>query len=236
MQKGGFFAQAFVLHNGGELNDQPTFLYQTGLSTAVDRTQVEGQLQYNFEAPDFLKSEFTVGADYRLSVNDTRNFVYGRNEDDDNFGILGAYLQGKFAFSPKLDLVLAGRVDGFDFIDETAFSPRAVFVFKPSSTHTVRFGYNRAVSSPSQLQINIDFPVATLVPGAFDIWLAGNVTGHEFPSNPEIVFNGLLPLPSLPVGTPGMPNAYTYASVNDLVLAQLIPGIAAQAGDQFAVR
>ncbi len=234
LQKGGFFAQAFYLHNDGGTDENPTFLYQTGLDVGVNRRQLEAQLQYNFDAPNFLNSAFTIGMDYRLSQNDTEHFVYGRNEDDDDYGIIGGYAQGKFAFSPKLDLVLAGRVDGFDFIDETAFSPRAVLVYKPSPTHTVRFGYNRAVSAPSQLQINIDFPVATLVPGAFDIWLAGNVTGHDFGSDPQIVFNGLLPFPSLPVGTPGLPNAYTYAAVSADVLAQLIPGIEAQAGPDLA--
>ncbi len=222
MQKGGLFAQAFVLTNNGGTDDAPTWLYQTGNTTGISRTQTEAQVQYNFDLPSLLNSNFTAGVDYRNSSADTGNSVYGREEDDDDFGIVGAYLQGKFALGPKLDIVLAGRVDQFSFIDETAFQPRAVAVFKPSPRHTFRGGFNRAVASPSQLQINIDFPVAGF-PGG-DIWLTGNKRAQTF-NNTQIVFNGLLGLPSLPIGTPGMPNAYTFGAVNGAVQAQLVPGL-----------
>lgn len=225
MQKGGLFAQAFWLNNSGGTDDRPTWLYQTGNTTTVARTQIEAQLQYNFDLPNFLNSNWTAGFDYRNSIADTKNSVYGRNEDDDDFGIAGIYLQGKFALGNKLDLVLAGRGDRFNFTDESAFSPRAVLVYKPSPKHTFRFGYNRAVGAPSQLQVNIDFPVASPVPGAFDIWLVGNKEEQTF-NNPVIDINNVLPFPDLPVGTPGWPNAYTYGAVAQPVLEQLIPGIA----------
>ena len=231
-QKGGLFGQLFWLSNDGGPDDNPTFLYQTGNTTRVDRTQLEGQLQYNGDIPSFLNSNWTVGIDYRQSVANTFNQVYGRNEEDDDFSIFGGYVQGKFELGQKLDLVLAGRIDQFNFVDETAFQPRAVLVYKPSPKHTVRFGYNRAVGSPTQLQANIDFPVATVVPGAFDVWLAGNREPHTFGSNPTIQLNGLLGGINLPIGTPGLPNAVVYGAVNELVLAQLVPGIvgALQAG------
>jgi len=227
VQKGGLFAQAFFLNNSGGSDERPTFLYQTGLTTPVARQQVEAQIQYNFDTPSFLNSVWTTGFDYRLSIADTQNSVYGRNEDDDNFGIAGAYLQGKFALSKKLDIVLAGRGDKFNFVDDLVFSPRAVAVFKPSPKHTIRGGFNRAQGAPSQLQVNIDFPVSTPVPGAFDIWLVGNREAQTFGADPQIVFNGLVPLPSIPVGTPGFPNAFTFGAVNAPVQAELIPGIAA---------
>ena len=222
MQKGGLFAQAFVLNATGGSDDKPTWLYQTGNTTGIKRTQTEAQVQYNFDVPTLLNSNFTAGIDYRNSSADTGNSVYGREEDDDDFGIIGAYLQGKFALGPKLDIVLAGRVDRFNFLDETAFQPRAVAVFKPSPRHTFRGGFNRAVASPSQLQINIDFPVASF-PGG-DFWLTGNKRPQTF-NNGQIEFNSLLGLPSLPLGTPGMPNAYTFAAVNGATQAQLIPGL-----------
>ena len=226
IQKGGLFAQAFWLTNDGG-GDTPTFLYQTGASTRVDRTQLEAQLQYNFDTPGILDANWTAGFDYRLSSANTFNLVYGRNEDDDDFGIVGGYLQGKFALGNKLDLVLAGRYDQFNFLDEGAFSPRAVFVFKPSPKHTFRAGYNRAVGAPTQLQVNIDFPVNTVVPGAFDIWLVGNRESQTFSDNPEIVFNGAVPFPSLPVGTPGIPLAYVQGAVTPAVLPALAEGLTA---------
>ena len=225
MQKGGLFAQAFYLGNNGGSADNPTWLYQTGNTTTVERKQFEAQIQYNFDLPNFLNSNWTAGFDYRNSIADTKHQVYGRNEDDDDFGIAGIYLQGKFALGDKLDLVLAGRGDRFNFTDENSFSPRAVMVYKPSPKHTFRFGYNRAIGAPSQLQVNIDFPVASPVPGAFDIWLVGNKNEQTF-NNPVIDINNALPFPDLPLGTPGWPNAYTFGAVAQPTLAALIPGIA----------
>ncbi len=232
-QKGGLFGQLFWLTNDGGPPDNPTFLYQTGLSTRVQRTQLEAQLQYNFDVPSFLNSNFTAGFDYRSSDANTFNQVYGRNEEDDQFNIFGGYLQGKFALGDKLDLVLAGRIDQFNFLDETAFQPRAVLVYKPSPKHTFRGGYNKAIGSPTQLQTNIDFPVAAPVPGAFDIWLVGNRDEQTF-NNPVIQLNGLLGGAQLPINTPGLPNAVSFGAVNELVLAQLIPGLTAQVGPELA--
>lgn len=237
-QKGGLFAQAFVLNNDGGSAEKPTFLYRTGNSTGIARRQLEGQLQYNFDLPNILSSNWTAGLDYRSSTADTGNEVYGRNEADDDFNIIGAYLQGKFQLAKKLDFVVAGRADKFNFLDDLAVSPRAVLVFKPSPSHTIRGGFNRAVGAPTQLQVNIDFPVNVPIPGAFDIWLYGNKVPQTFGDNPQIVFNGAFPVPSLPVGTPGLPNAYTYGAVSasagadptdDLNFVQeLVAGLAAQ--------
>ncbi len=232
MQKGGLFAQVFWLKNTGGSTDKPTFLYQTGNETGIARTQVEGQLQYNFDTPNFLDANWTTGFDYRSAVADTRHQVYGRFEDDDDYSIAGVYLQGKFALADKIDLVLAGRGDRFNFIDETAFSPRAVMVWKADPKHTVRFGFNRAIGAPGQLNANIDFPVAGIVPGALDVWLIGNKNEQTFAANAEIDIVNALPFPNIPVGTPGWPNAFTYAGVNEAVLAQLIPGLVAATGSE----
>ena len=92
--------------------------------------------------------------------------------------------------------------------------------------HTFRFGYNRAVAAPSQLEVNIDFPVSTIIPGVLDIWLVGNKNEQTF-NNPSIELNSLLGgFPDLPIGTPGFPNAYTYGAVAAPTLEALIPGIA----------
>jgi len=232
IQKGGLFAQAFWLYNDGGPDDRPTFLYQTGATTRVERTQLEAQLQYNFDTPNLLDANWTAGFDYRQSVADTRNLVYGRNEQDDDFGIVGAYLQGKFALGSKLDLVLAGRGDRFNFLDETAFSPRAVLVFKPSPKHTFRGGFNRAVGAPTQLQVNIDFPVTAFnVPGVGPVglaWLLGNKEEQTFGNSPQIVWNSAIQafgIPNLPVGTPGLPNAVAYGAATSGFLPVAIPQI-----------
>jgi iron complex outermembrane receptor protein len=224
VQKGGLFAQIFYVDNDGGTKDRPTFLYQTGLRTPVARKQLEGQLQYNFQLPNILNSDWTAGFDYRSAISDTENLVYGRNEDDDDYSIIGGYLQGKFELGSKLDLVLAGRFDQFNFLDDNSFSPRAALVYKPSPKHTFRATYNQATTPPSALQVNIDFPVAIPVPGLFDIWLAGQKESHTY-DNPmiDITIPGV---PDLPWGTPGLPLAIPYGAVAQPVLEQLLPLLA----------
>ncbi len=235
VQAGGFFAQLFYVDNDGGSKESPTFLYQTGNRTPVARTQLEGQLQYNFGTPGFLNADWTAGFDYRFASQDTENLVYGRNEDDDDFEVIGGYLQGKFALGDKIDLVLAGRYDQFNFIDEGAFAPRAALVYKASPNHTFRTAYNRANSTVSNLQLNIDFPLATIIPGSFDLWLYGNKTTQTFGSSPQIEWFTSL-IPSLPVGTPGagLPLGVILAqeaapgvSLNQFVVSQLVAGLGA---------
>jgi iron complex outermembrane receptor protein len=224
VQKGGLFAQLFYVDNDGGTRDRPTFLYQTGLRTPVARKQLEGQLQYNFQLPSILNSDWTAGFDYRSAISDTENLVYGRNEDDDDYSIIGAYLQGKFELGSKLDLVLAGRFDQFNFLDDNSIAPRAALVYKPNPKHTFRATFNQATTPPSALEVNIDFPVSIPVPGLFDIWLAGQKESHTF-DNPmiDITIPGV---PDLPWGTPGLPLAVPYGAVAGQVLEQLLPLLA----------
>lgn len=159
VQKGGLFAQVFYVDNDGGKEDRPTFLYQTGNMSSVGRKQIEGQLQYNIETPNFLNADWTFGVDYRQAISSTNNLTYGRWEDDDDYRIFGGYLQGKFAVSPKLDILAAGRYDDFNILDEGFFSPRLALVWKPDPKHTFRATYNRAGAPPGALVYNIDFPV-----------------------------------------------------------------------------
>ncbi len=222
VQAGGLFAQVFFVDNDGGSEEKPTFLYQTGNRSPVGRTQLEAQLQYNFDVPSLLNSNWTAGFDYRFAGQDTENLVYGRNEDDDDFSIIGGYLQGKLKLADKLDMVVAGRFDQFNFIDESSFSPRAAVVYKASPAHTFRASYNQASSSVSNLQLNIDFPLSTVIPGSFDVWLYGNKTPQTYENATISWFNGLIP--DVPVGTPGLPLGVPHALVNDAVVA----GISAQ--------
>lgn len=224
MQKGGLFFQVFGVNNDGGTQDNPTFLYQTGNRTPVGRTQFESQLQYNFGVESFLNADFTVGFDYRFAGQDTENLVYGRNEQDDDFSVVGGYAQGKFELvEDKLDFVLAGRYDRFNFIDDGAFAPRAALVFKPDPRHTIRGTYNRSTSTVSNLQLNIDFPLSTIIPGSFDVWLYGNKTEQTF-NNPRISwFNGLLPdVPVEFAGQAGLPLGVPFTLVNGLVVPQIV--------------
>ena len=239
MQKGGLFAQLFYVDNNGGTDDRPTFLYQTGNTTSIARKQLEGQVQYAFDVENFLNSSFVVGTDYRSALSNTGNLVYGRNEDDDSYNLIGAYIQGKFKLGDDFDLVLAGRYDQFLFLDEGAFAPRAALVWKAAPQHTFRASYNRASAPNSALTLNIDFPLANIVPGAYDIWLRGNKGVQSFGTTPTYSF-ALPGLPDgqIPVGTAGvgLPLAVPFAATTSAVIAgfqaaedagQLSPGTTA---------
>ncbi len=216
----GLFAQLFYVDNtGGTEDDFPNFLYQTGLQSGVGREQIEGQIQYNFDLESVLNSNWTVGFDYRQANSDTQNAVYGRNEDDDDYVLYGFYAQAEFELADKLDLVLAGRFDQFNFIDANSFAPRAALVYKINPKHTVRATYNQATTPPSALNVNIDFPVSIPVPGLFDIWLYGQKQQHTY-NNPSIDIT-LPGVPNLPVGTPGLPLSIPYGATAGAV----VPGV-----------
>ena len=117
------------------------FLYQTGLRQVAERNSLEAQLQYNFDVPKFLNTNFTIGTDYRNSKSMTAGTLYGINEDRDDYIITGAYLQGTSKISDKLDLTYAGRYDKFNFIDEGAFAPRVAIVYKANENHTFRASF-----------------------------------------------------------------------------------------------
>lgn len=221
MQYKGLFAQVFVVDNDGGGKDNPTFLYQTGNRSSIARQQIEAQVQYNFDTPDLLNANWTVGYDYRLARQDTENLVYGRNEDDDTYRVDGGYVQGKFELHDKVDMVLAARYDQFNFIDEGAFAPRAAFVYKVNPRHTVRASYNKANSTVSNLQLNIDFPLQTVIPGQFDIWLYGNKTEQTFNNGTTNWFYGG------PGSSTGLLLAVPFGSVAAPTLAALSAGLAA---------
>ena len=224
VQKGGLFAQFFYVNNNGGNDKNPTFLYQSGLRSSLARDQIEGQLQYNFQTPSFLNADWTAGIDYRQAVSDTRNLVYGRQEDIDDYKIFGGYVQGKFPLGDKIDLFAAARYDNINFTDEGAFSPRLAAVFKPSPKHTIRASFNRAVNLPTALDVYIDFPLNVPVPGLFDIWYAGMYEAHEFADVPMIDMT-LPGVPDLPYGTPGLPLAIPFQAVNGDILAALEPAL-----------
>ena len=225
IQSGGLFAQVYYNYNNGGDEENPTFLYQTGLRQVAERNSLEAQLQYNFDIPKFLNSNFTIGSDYRNSKSMTANTLYGINEDRDDYIITGAYLQGTSKISDQLEITYAGRYDKFNFIDEGAFAPRVAIVYKANDNHTFRASFNRANTGPSALQQNIDFPVSVIAPGIADVWLSGQYAAQVFPDNPTIDLS-IPGLPDLPYGTTQFPLAYAYGAVAAPTLGALYNGLA----------
>jgi outer membrane receptor for ferrienterochelin and colicins len=215
----GWFAQTYYIKNDGGNDSNPVYLNRTGLIVPLERSHYEAQLQYNFDLPNLLDSEWTLGVDFRNALSDTQNHVYGRFEDDDDYVILGGYAQGKFKMGEKFDMFLAGRYDGYNFTNEKTFSPRAALVYKLNENHNFRVSYNRAANPIPASDIYFDLPIQR-VPGVLDIWNMGGKNPYTFGANPQI--DWLIP------GVPntnfkdGFPLSAAYSFVNDNVIEQLV--------------
>ena len=163
----GLFAQ--VYYNSNTVPDDAAkkgFLYRTGQLSTVNRKQFETQLQYNFDV-NSIKTNFTVGGDYRTAALDSETRTFGRNEKDDDYDIYGGYLQSKTNLTSKLDMVLAARLDGFSGIDESAISPRVALVYKAAPNHSFRATYNKAFAPNSAFDLYADQAIGNF--GAFDL-------------------------------------------------------------------
>jgi len=231
MTSGKWFMNAYYSFNDGGDEEHPTFLYGTGLRQVAKRTSIETQVQYNFDIPS-LNSEFIAGFDYRNNASDSEKTLYGRQDANDDYLISGAYLQGKTTLSDKLSLTYTGRYDKINFIDKGKFAPKAALVFKPNVRNSFRASYSIAAFGPSALQTYIDFPVLTLAPGIYDVWLAGQIQPQNFVPAANQVFELAGLGISLPIATPGLPNIVTTGGVGADVasgaVAQLfapIPGL-----------
>ena len=145
------FAQAYL--NQSDAGE--TFLLRNG-APIVDRSRMfVAQLQHGTTLWDD-RQRFTYGADYFLTTPVTEGTINGWYEDDDETTEFGAYLQSETAVSPKLDLVLAGRIDSHSALPDPVFSPRAALVFKPREGHALRASYNRAFSTPTSINQFLD--------------------------------------------------------------------------------
>ena len=211
----GWFAQTYYIKNDGGNDTNPTYLNRTGIIVPLERSHFEAQVQYNFNWEKFLNSDWTMGFDYRNAISNTQNHVYGRHENDDDYSLYGGYAQGKFHLNPKLDLLLAGRYDGYNFTDENTFSPRAALVYKPNLKHNLRLTYNKAANPIPASDIYFDLPVQSIDALNLDIWVLGAKNPYTFGQNPSI--DWLIPgVPSTPLSA-GFPLSAAFLAVNDLV-------------------
>ena len=149
--KGRFFTQAYI--NFSDAGD--TFTLRDG-NPIVDKSKLlAAQIQHGVNLLEG-RQDFTYGVDVLSTLPDTEGTVHGDNEDVDNIFEIGGYLQSKTAITPQWDLVLAGRLDYHDVIDQVNFSPRAAIVFKPTPAHSIRATYNRAFSNPTSVNLFLD--------------------------------------------------------------------------------
>jgi iron complex outermembrane receptor protein len=212
-RSGGLFAQAYYVANDGGTATNPTFLYNTGLRQVASRASTEAQIQYNFDVPEFLNTNFTIGADYRDVASDSEYTLYGRFDDDDPYTIMGGYVAGTSQLSDQVDLNYAVRYDTFNFMDEGGIAPRIALVYKANDTNTFRASYNVSTFGPTSLNQYIDFPVSTVVAGVFDVWLSGqnDIQTINSAGNMDSSLSALEG--EFPANITGLPMSFAYGAV-----------------------
>jgi iron complex outermembrane receptor protein len=143
--------QAYV--NSTDSGD--AFFFRDGLPLVDRSTLGVVQIQNGFVLADG-RQDFTYGLDAFWNRPDSRGTIYGDYEGDNNVNQWGSYLQSKTALKPKIDLIVAGRIDTHSILPDPVFSPRVALVVKPEDNHAIRFAYNRAFSTPTALNYFLD--------------------------------------------------------------------------------
>lgn len=154
------FAQAFW--NTSDAGD--TYTLRDGLPVVDNSSLYVGQIQHGYSLGE--RQRFTYGLDLLLTRPDTEGTINGRNEDSDNINEIGAYLQSETKLTSQLKLVLAGRADDHNHLNDIVLSPRAALAFQPNDDHNLRVTYNRAYSTPTATNLFLD---RMAVPAAYGL-------------------------------------------------------------------
>jgi iron complex outermembrane receptor protein len=172
-----FFIQGF----GNFSNAGSTFLLRGGNPLQDSSRVLSAQFQHGF---DLFNSKETIlyGADYIKTDGRTGGTIHGLYEAVDGIEEYGAYLHSVTRLTPKLDFVAAVRVDKSSTLEEAVVSPRAALVFKPSENHALRFTFNRAFSTPTNLNLFLDIEGGSvpLAPGVTQVVRAVGVPSDGF--------------------------------------------------------
>ncbi len=236
LSRGNLFLQANYLNAA---NDERTFLYRTGRTLAFNNRKYQLQAQHAAEVPS-IRTSLTYGGEYQLVTTDTQGTIDGMFEDDDETVQFGAYTQAQTDLTPRLALTLAGRVDRFQTIEQTVFSPRAGLVYQVAPGHSIRLTFNRAFAAPTNLSLYTDVVVADLaeadpefadLAGIGDVRLVGGSVPITFDDAPVTVsfIPGVAPVVGM-----GMPirAAYEVAlqQMSDLLPPALLQFLHSKAG------
>jgi len=158
LRSGDLFAQAYVnLSDSGD-----SFMLREGEPLTDNSLLYAAQLQHAARLGEGQR--FVYGADLVRTIPRTAGNFHGRNEESDDITDVGAYLQSETRLSPKFDLLLGGRVDYNDVLDELFLAPRVAILFEPGEGHNLRITYDRAYSHPLTNELFGDRLVAEGIP------------------------------------------------------------------------
>ncbi|HCK21884.1 MAG TPA: hypothetical protein DHW15_06915, partial [Bacteroidetes bacterium] len=116
-----FFAQAFL--NGSDAGE--TYLFRTGDLIRDKSKQFAAQVQYYSDLFDGSNRNINLvyGIDFIQTMPQTEETINGQYEDEDNITEVGAYIQGTYELSSKLELIAALRGDYHNFVEDPFISP-----------------------------------------------------------------------------------------------------------------
>ena len=179
MKSNNLFVQYNYSTNvSGKFDEEIGFNYRNGSVFYIDGSQSQFQVQYEIPL-DPLNTDLSLGFEHKLAKFETFGRNFGRNEDNDDYRVYGAYFASKTKLTDDLKLTLSGRYDKLPFIGENSFSPRAGLVWQASPRHSVRLTYNKTYTPVDALTLFSDLPVGGSG-SEFDIWLLGNSQSQTF--------------------------------------------------------
>ncbi len=202
LNKGRLFAQWYLNTSDAGRN---TFLLRDG-APLVDRSRLfVGQIQHGADLASG-KYDFTYGVDFFWTDPRTDGTINGQYELLDRISEFGAYIQNKAELADRLDLVLAGRIDTHSELEANVFSPRAALVYEVAESHSLRFTYNRAFSTPSTLNLFLDLsggPAGPLGALGYRVRAQGTNQGFTFTNTDGSLVGMRSPFNPAATGGPG---------------------------------
>jgi len=99
------------------------------------------------------------------------------------YEIYGGYLQAKYDITPQLTLNAVARLDRFGAFDDTALSPRAALIYKPTNSSQIRVSYNRSFAAMNPVRTFLDFNLNPDIGNGIGLRATGGGTGVMF-TNP----------------------------------------------------
>ena len=182
LETGNLFASIYHRHNFANVdnNGDPSnladhaflFNYTNGVEGQTQLAQpqraenyIELAVQYRLQLTEQL--EFLVGTDAKLSPAFEYELVYGANNANNGYNILGGFITGKYQIHQKFQLHAAGRYDYLEAFDKGAFSPRSGLVYAPKRNIAVRLNYSRSVNAPSRQNTWMDYNLSSVLPSFY---------------------------------------------------------------------
>jgi outer membrane receptor for ferrienterochelin and colicins len=169
------FAQVFYNQSNSGNKDSTdltgTYYLRTGIPVVDKSNVLVGQLQQVYDIADW---KLVGGVDYIKTQPRSEGTIFGRNEGATDITEMGAYVQGAYALTPKVELTTALRADHNDRMEGTQFSPRVAFVYKQDANNNWRATFSRAFNSPASFSFFLDQVANPTAAPGFALRAVGN--------------------------------------------------------------